>query len=191
MSSIATPSYTGYYQLSSASTGKGTTTNSAGTTTDLLLQALNGANTDTSTSADPAYTLNLSAAAKSYLSGSSSSSATGNSNFILSSSQQKSISDILAKYKDAPYTQDTFNQIQDDLKAAGLGADTLKLQDKAKNFNTTEVLIGYLNGNYTPTDNGTGTDAENTKASNYIQSVIKQWQSLSSTYADTLSIGSA
>ena len=183
MSSVSNSLVGGYYQLSSQSGG--TNTNSASSTTNVLLQALSGTNTNTTAASDPAYLLNLSPQAQSYLSGTPTSSATsalsGNSSFSLSSKQQQTITDILTKYKDAPYTQDTFNSIQNDLNAAGLGASTLKMIDQAKNFNPTALLLGALSGNYTA---ATTVDSatETGKANSYIQGVIKQWQGVSTTY---------
>lgn len=179
MTSISSSPYSGqYYQLPTSNTS------SVATTPTPTIPALAS---PTASNSLGAYLLDLSPDAQSYLSNySSSDSSTGSSggtgSFVLSNAQQKQISDILAKYKDAPQTQDTFNKIQDDLKAAGLSPQQLAETDKVKSFNPTQILINALNGNYgTPGASTTTSDAdEQTKSNNYVQSIIKQWQSISS-----------
>lgn len=112
--------------------------------------------------------------------------------FLLTSDQQKQLSDILAKYKDAPYTQDTFNLIQGDLDAAGLSPQQLSLQDKLKSFNPVGLLIDALDGKdpNSSDSNSSGlagmlggdNSDQDQKSQTYIQQIIKQWQSISSTY---------
>ena len=181
MSTINAQNHSGYYQLSNSFAGN-SGTNHTTSTTDLLLSALNGPNVANTSTNNGAYVLSLSAQAQSYLSGASSYNPTGNSAFSLSTKQQQAVTDILTRFKDAPYTQNTFNAIQDDLKSAGLGSDVLKLEDQAKNFNTTGILISYLSGNTPASQTSVDSSTENTKANNYIQSVIKQWQAISTTY---------
>ncbi|MDE3059836.1 MAG: hypothetical protein KGJ06_02365 [Pseudomonadota bacterium] len=104
------------------------------------------------------------------------------SGFVLSPQQQQQISAILAKYKDAPFTQDTYNQIQNDLKAAGLSPDQLSLEDQAKKFDPTQVLVDALNGINSPTDNNLfGNSSEQANASSYMQQIVSQWRNISST----------
>jgi hypothetical protein len=106
--------------------------------------------------------------------------AKGQGSFLLSAQQRQTIADILAKYKDAPYNQDTFNQIQDDLNAAGLGTNTLSMKDQAKSFNPLMVLVNALNGGSTSSSNTgvPGSADEQSKANNFIQGIIQQWQNL-------------
>jgi hypothetical protein len=114
--------------------------------------------------------------------------------FAITKDQQDQITAIIAKYKDAPYTQDTFNQIQNDLSKAGLAPSIMALKDQTKAFNPAEVLISALNGTSMDTVNSQlGTDAtgEQTKQNTYIASIIKQWQDISTTYAATSSTASA
>lgn len=193
----------GYYQLNNLGTGLANTQASS-TPTDALLQAmssLDNSNNASSQSSD-AFLLDLSPQAQSLLNGAGGTRATslGNvlgtgSNFILSAQQQQKVSDILAKYKDAPYTQDTFNQIQNDLRAAGLAPDTLSLKDQTQSFDPSMVLIDALNGT-SDSSNLLGTDASNageqTKSSNYMANILKQWQNVSTTYqASTAASGTA
>lgn len=108
----------------------------------------------------------------------------GNSNFSLTADQKQAISNILAKYKDAPYTQATFNNIQNDLAAAGLSPSLLSMQDQAKSFDPAIVLLDALNGTTTDTGAlfGTNPQGEQTKQTNYMQGIIQQWQSISTDY---------
>lgn len=140
-----------------------------------------------------AYAVNLSAEAQSYLdainqtknssSGSSiantlSSSSSTNANYRLNPKQQKLLDGILNAYKDAPFTQDTFKQIQEALKKNGIDSKTLELKEKAKTINVTGSLIAILNGSEqkstTPTD-----EEFKTKGNNYIDGIISKWQSIS------------
>ncbi len=198
-----------YYQLSDPSAGPGGATSGAGAdpATDALLQALSASSSDPTadTSSSDAYLLDLSPQAQQYLNGVSDPSATsdllsglggtsatgdllGNSSFTLTTAQQQQVSAILAKYKDAPYTQDTFNQIQNDLNSAGLGTSILSLEDQVKSFDPSQVLIDALNGT-TPDSSslgfGGGAANEQSKSSSYMQSIISQWQNISTTYQAT------
>jgi len=186
--------YGGYYQLSGQSNGQSGTNGSA---TDALLQALNSSSASgaSSTNSD-AYLLNLSPQAQQYLSGTNSAlpGASGsNGSYVLSSEQQAAITDILTKYKGAPQTQDTFNKIQNDLNAAGLGASVLSLEDQAKSFNPAMVLINALNGGSTDGINTgvTSSTDEQSKASAYMQQIISQWKNISGNNTQTAQTGIA
>ena len=154
-----------------------------------LVNALTQADNPT-TNENDAYSVDLSPQAQAYLNSqkststpTTSGSASLKANFNLTPAQQKQIDDILAKYKDAPYTQDTFKQIQSDLKAAHLDSDQLSLMDKLKSFNSTQVLIGYLNGvEAAPVNDLSG---EKDKATNYTQSIMDQWKHISTTANQT------
>lgn len=183
MSSITTGN-NGYYQLSNLSTGSGGNPQSAVATnsTSSLLQALSGGTAPSSNS--NAYLLDLSPAAQQYLNGSGGSSpslSNSATNFTLSAKDKQAITDILTKYKDAPQTQATFNSIQNDLNAAGLGAGQMSQKDKIGNFNATQLLIDALNGKDSTVPPGADSSAEQTKSGNYMQQIIKQWQAISTT----------
>ncbi len=198
MSSINTQiQNSGYYQLNSTgtgSTGTNTTGNPAAVTPSLA--AALGNSSSSSSSYSDAVLLDLSPAAQKYLStlnqqaaGSTTTPTTpsdaGGDNFVLSSKQQLALSAILDKYKDAPYTQDTFDSIQNDLHDAGLGPDQLSAKEKSTSFSSTAVLIDALNGGNgtTPGSTPTSQDTLNTKSANFIQDVIGQWKKVSSDYA--------
>jgi hypothetical protein len=171
-----------YYPLTNQQSGA--SNNSAANPTLSLLNALQGSPGNSASTNSDSYILNLSPAAQQLLSGntSSSTSGNGNGNFILSSAEQKAVTAILAKYATAPQTQDTFNKIQDDLKAAGLDPNTLAQKDKINSFNPTETLINALNGNNPDllnNQNSSTDSTEQTKSSNYLQNIVKQWQNLS------------
>lgn len=171
-----------YYSLSGQS-------GSTASTEPLSLAQMLGQNSGTSSDSSlGAYTLDLSPAAQSYLSTGNLPSVvtTQGDSFTLSDKQQQEIAAILAKYKDAPQTQDTFNQIQDDLTAAHLGPDQLALQDKIKSFNATQVLIDALAGKSSDlaTSSVTPDSDEDTKSSNYMKQIIAQWKSISTAGTD-------
>ena len=179
MSSITNVNNSGYYQLSNPSAGAGGASTSP---TSALMQAL-GISSDSQSAASPsaAYLLDLSPQAQQYLNGGASATSPINSssaNFTLTAQQQQSIATILAKYKDAPYTQATFDNIQNDLQATGLDPATLSRVDQAQNFNATELFIDDLNGDYSDAAAMTNPD-ESTKSSNYMQQIISEWKTIS------------
>ena len=78
-------------------------------------------------------------------------------------------------------TQATYDQIQQALQKAGLSANQLMAQDEINSVSPA-TLINDLNGN---NDNSvinpsTVISNETSKANNYMQSIVKEWQSLSS-----------
>ena len=200
MSTINSTQLASYYSLNNNDTSgsSSTSSNAANTgntnTTALLLAALNDAsaanNSSPDSSSSDAFLLNLSPDAQNYLSSlSSGTSSTGTSSasdsFTLSSTQQAQLTAIIDKYKDAPYTQATFDDLQNDLESAGLGPDQLNAEQDMNSLNPTEMLLDALNGT-TPTDQSSFTDVSSgnsTRASNYIDSILSQWQSVSTTYS--------
>ncbi len=177
-------------QLASQSSSSGTSSSSD---IDSLIKQLEGASTSTSSDSNDAFSLNLSQSAQDLLdSGStnSTSSSSSTASYTLTKAQQKQLDAILAKYKDAPFTQDTYNQIQDELQKAGLAPDQLATEDKIKSFNTTQVFIDALNGKDDSSSSSTSSDGStsssdstdsDTKSSNYMQQVVSQWKSISTT----------
>lgn len=185
-----------YYQL--ANLQSGSTPNTQSNPADAILQALSatggsgllGDNSQNSSSSDNAFLLNLSPQAQSLLSGSSTGlfSLTGGNGFALSVTQQQQVSAILAKYKDAPFTQDTFNQIQHDLKAAGLSPDQLAAKNEVLNIQASDssFLLNALDGTDTSTlptlpDASSIMGSEQSNANAYMQQVFRQWQNISAT----------
>jgi len=185
MTSINTAAY---YQLSGNASNSSSASSSTTSPTDMLLQALNSATSDTSSNNNSSYSLNLSPQAQQYMNSSSPSSATS-SNFVLSPQQEQAITKILDKYKNAPQTQATFDQIQNDLNTAGLGASQLSLQDQATNFSPTALFIDDLSGNTSGAAAITSPD-ETTKSSNYMQQIISQWQTIAATNTNSTSTNS-
>jgi hypothetical protein len=182
MSAIGTLNNGGYYQLSNpqAGVGGGTASNS----TNALLQALGvSPGNPSATSPADAYLLDLSPQAQALVNGTGSINAvnptsSSSSSFVLSSQQQQAIANILQKYKDSPYTQATFDQIQNDLQAAGLDPQTLSRKDQAQSFNATALFIADLNGDGSAANAITNPN-ESQKASNYVQQIISEWKQIS------------
>lgn len=150
-----------------------------------------------STSAENAYTLDLSAGALAYIQqihaaaasnpttqGFSSDTITS---FALTPAQENTLNTILAKYKDAPFTQDTFTQIQADLSAAGITENALSAQSKAHDFNPTQFFLNALTGTGTlAIDNASGltnttSDADHEKFASFLKSVVAAWAKISTT----------
>jgi hypothetical protein len=187
MSSITNINNSGYYQMSDLSAGAGGGTTQT-TLADPLLQALSSEETQGTSSSSDAYLLDLSSAAQDLLNGTGSTDSTSSTSdaldpsssqsFVLTTQQQQTITNILEKYKDAPYTQATFDEIQNDLQAAGLDPTTLSREDEAQSFNPTQLFIDDLNGDYSDADAMTNPD-ESTKSSNYMQQILSQWQEIS------------
>ena len=131
-----------------------------------------------SAAASSAFLLSLSPEAQDYLNSvglnESVSPDTSSSKFTLSDAQQAKLDGIIAKYKGQPFTQETFDKIQNDLQAAGLSPDQLAQQAQIKDFNPTSELIAALNGKDDSTaDNNNKTDASkyDTQKNNYVQSI--------------------
>ncbi|MCD6035173.1 MAG: hypothetical protein K0R63_914 [Rickettsiales bacterium] len=132
--------------------------------------------------------LDLSPEAQSYLEGltltsASDESATTGDNFMLTNAQRQKISEILAKYKDAPFTEDTYHQIQNDLKMAGLAPDQLALQEKVRSFNPTQVLIDALSGkeDTQKISNPLDTSDQQSKMNGYMDEIFSEWKGISTT----------
>ena len=191
MTTVNSTNLASYYSLKDATTS----TTSQHTTVPSLADAfaaVNNTNSDpTNTNNGNSYLLDLSDSAKAYLqnySGSSSNSSTSSSNgakVILNHDQQQKLNAILQKYKDAPYTDATFKQIQVDMSKAGIGADTLAAQSQMRSLNPTMMLLDALSGGDASV--GTiGSSADiNTQATALMKSVAQQWTSISTTAAST------
>lgn len=197
MSNVTSLLSNGYYSLNNQSTASqsSTSASTAHTTTTPV-------SSGNSSSANASYALNLSAEALSYLKNLNSNTsaspltAGGIDSFVLNSSQQKTLNIIIAKYQDAPFTQETFASIQDDMEKAGLSASVLGAQDQARSYNPTQFLIDALNGTSSNSHNGsmldmfgntsstggssTATSTE-TKATNFMTSVADAWARISTT----------
>ena len=149
----------GYYQLSA--------NNGAASATDTSSAKL--ASTNSASAANSAFLLSLSPEAQDYLNSvglaGNVSANTSTSSFTLSPEQQAKLDGIIAKYKGEPFSQETFDKIQNDLHAAGLAPDQLAQQAQVKDFNPTAELISALNGK--DTSSSTSTDASKADASKY------------------------
>jgi hypothetical protein len=107
--------------------------------------------------------------------------------FTLTERQQDHISAILARYADAPFTQDTYNAIQYDLAAEGLSPDQLALREQVFAFSAVQSFMDALNGVASGSDSFSLPGAQATdpvKAENYMKAIVEEWASISSTYDD-------
>ncbi len=165
-------SSSGYYSLAqSGSTAVTTSTTNAAKTA----AASSAENANLS-----AYLLDLSPEARDYLNNSAVSAVSG---FTLSKTQQSAIDAILQKYKDQPYTQDTFNQIQADLQQAGLSPDQLAQQQQVKDFNPTQTLINALSGKESDNSDALGLlqndgSQYDSQKQNFVQGLIDKFKKI-------------
>ena len=167
-------SSSGYYSLAQSG---GTAVTTASTNAAKTAAVSGAANENLS-----AYLLDLSPQARDYLNHSAVNAIA--SGFTLSQAQQSSIDTILQKYKDQPYTQDTFNQIQSDLQKAGLSPDQLASQQQVKDFNPTQTLINAMTGNKSnnndnalvlPQNNGSQYESQK---QNFVQGLVDKFKKI-------------
>lgn len=137
------------------------------------------------------YMLDLSEAAKAYLvrqtTQSSVTANTDNTHFALTEAQQEQVRKIVEQYKNAPLTQETFLQIQEELTAIGLGADQLAAKEQVSAFNPISAFLDALNG----TSNSVSAEQISTnvatKRENYLSDIIDYWASISTAESDNVS----
>lgn len=127
-----------------------------------------------------AYNLDLSAEAQAYLKSLEGQKALPeNKNkdygFTLTPSEKKQLDQIVANYADKPYTQENFNKLQADLKAARLDNLNLAAKDMVRSFNSTSVLMSALRGDMTMMNAADRLKGQETKATNYTDQVAKDW----------------
>lgn len=146
------------------------------------------ASAEANTAADSAYQINLSPAAKAYLAkleeknaATSSTSTESTGGFTLNKQQAEQIKAIVTKYKDEPLTQETFDKIQADLRAAGLGPEQLAVKEQISSFNPAASLMAALEDNSAqpviqkPADIMASLEA---KGKTYMEQVEKLWRAL-------------
>lgn len=199
MTSISNLTSSGYYSLNNQSSGGAGVASSVATPrlADVLAaeqQKQNGA-------ADNSYALDLSPSALEYIkrlneaAGDSVANVVSNAttSYTLTRDQQAKVNEIIEQYKDAPFTQATFDQIQDALNQAGLNEKTLQAQEKARSFNTTQFLLDALNGgggedmtlsSLTGKGNSDEAEALGVKQANFMRSVADAWARISTTVSN-------
>lgn len=182
MTSISNSLANGYYSLKDSSTSTASEDSAAAKLASLLSGDSKAANQPGA--ATNSYLLDLSPEAQSYLSNLQQGGAQqkGDAEFILSREQQQQVAAVLAKYKDAPFTQETFEKIQDELSSIGLSAQALAAKEQVRNVNPTMMLLNALNGIETDL-NANQTDST-AKSDNYIEKLIMQWEKISTTVGD-------
>lgn len=149
----------------------------------------NGANANVLMQGGSAYMLDLSEEARNYLTSGTMPTPeklTGKERFSLSEKQQQQIEAIIGKYKDAPVTQQTYDQIQFDLREAYLAPDQLSMQHTVSSFNATQSLLDAMGGDFSEMggiDDASSQDPANkTRSSNYMVDIVSHWQDVSSQY---------
>ena len=175
----------GYYNLG-ASSGSGAGTQQAGKSSAALAASRALAQTASGgAGGNAAYLLDLSPEAQKYLSGlqqppAVSQPAVSQDGFALNSQQRLALAQLLDKFKDAPYSQDTFDAIQDELHSSGLGPTQLAAKYRATSFSTTAALVDALNGGNGTTPGSTPvSDADiQSRSEQYMQFIVSEWKKL-------------
>ena len=146
---------------------------------------------DSATSGN-SYLLDLSDSARAYLqnlngsggtSAGSATSANGNG-IVLTNPQRDKLNAILEKYKDAPFTDATFQKIQADMEQAGIAADKLAAQNQMRRINPTLMLINALSGGDGSVGTVGGSADIKTETQNFMGKVLDQWRAVSTTAKD-------
>lgn len=136
---------------------------------------------------DMSYLLSLSEEARNYLTSQAAKPADDSKDsdaksFILSIDQQQKLNQIIAKYKDAPFTQATFDAMLEELGDAGLAPDQMAAKDQMRQINPTQSLLDALNGATSSTLPGTvDTSGQKAKGDAYLKAIFNQWESISTT----------
>jgi hypothetical protein len=139
------------------------------------------------------YLLDLSESAKAYLQnldgngGSSASSTTSSTGggIVLNREQQTKLNAILEKYKDKPYTNASFKQMQVDMADAGIGADSLAAQNQMRHLNPTLMLLNALNGGDGSVGTVGGSSDITAETKNFMKKVAERWKEISTTAQTT------
>lgn len=144
----------------------------------------------TPAAAQTSYLLDLSPQAQAYLGQkNAAASSASDDSFILSDAQRKQISDIIAKYKDEPFTKETYDKIEAELDLIGLSPSTLAIKDHARTINPTMMLLDALNGtnaslNSALTGMQSSQASSDQKKDNYVKSLLDEWSGISTTIGE-------
>lgn len=167
-------------------------TNQANTAASLekALSSATGSTGDTAQQLS-SYMLDLSEQAKAYLleqENKAKENALGKAadSFSLSTVEQKQLRDIIAQYKNAPLTQETFELIQQELTAKGIGAEQLAAKEQVNSFNATQLFLDALNGTQTALSTEQISSSVQTKKENYLTDIIEYWASISTAESDNV-----
>jgi hypothetical protein len=128
-----------------------------------------------------AYSLNLSPESQKYLNNTTNETS---KSFSLTKAQNKKITEILMRYKDAPFNQSSFNKIQDELKASGLSPETLNTRDRVGSFNAKKIFMEGLFGgalNTIPQSSIPTRAEESIKTNNFMKNIVSRWKTISTT----------
>lgn len=180
----------GYYNLGSSGgsgAGSGAGTQQANRSGATQLAPSRNLAQSGSLAGSAAYMLDLSPEAQQYLRGLQQQPAptvrqpaVSEDGFTLNSQQRLALASLLERFKDEPYTQETFDAIQDELDAQGIGPTQLAARYRATSFNPTASLVDALNGGNGTTPGAAPVgDAElQERSGQYMQFVISEWKKL-------------
>lgn len=109
-----------------------------------------------------------------------------NNGIILTDVQQAQISAIIAKFRDAPFSADTFHDIMQELKAAGLSPEQLAAQSEGSPLALSNIFLRALDG-----QDSTGATSDFLTFSNqddratrdaYLRQIFSEWERISTQF---------
>lgn len=190
MSNVTNSTLSNFYSLKDAKNAATNTTLQQSSSPSLTsaLAVVNGGKTDSSKLAvGSSYLLDLSDNARNYLQSLSDtnsgkgSSTRSSGGIVLTNKEQAKLTEILIRYKDAPYNDTTFKKIQEDLDAADIGADALAAKAQARQLNPTLIFLDALNGGDGAAGTTGNSESRTADATGYLQKVARQWETISTT----------
>jgi hypothetical protein len=139
---------------------------------------------------DVADILSLSPQAQSYIdftnlvSNTPADPALGGAALNLSDDQKAKFDATIDKYKDAPFTHETYVKILNDLAAQGLSAEQIALQSAPPSFDLSAILLDTLSGENSSSSNVLNlfTGTQQAQTVDFNQQVVAQWESVSTQY---------
>ncbi len=96
--------------------------------------------------------------------------------FWLSVVQKQKISCIIMQYIHAPFTQNNFNKIQEDLKNQGLSPDQLAVEDHVQAFDPIEAAEILPGSPMEPLTIGNHFGTAQRRADNYMRYIANEWK---------------
>lgn len=105
--------------------------------------------------------------------------------FILNNSQRQTIESIIQSYKDAPFSDETYEAMMSDLEQAGLSPELLTIKEQVASINPVNIFLSAMNGEELNFDQLGELSPEiiEAKENNYMLDIVARWHSIS-TYED-------
>lgn len=187
MSSVNTLFSGNFYQLNSQ---EKSSTSGTGNALEQLVSSVKQATTSDQSEKAATDLLDLTAEAQAYL---ERTQATADKSeeldkvtpFILSRKDQATLNSIINKYKDAPFTQESFQQMQQELKSANVSSEQLAAKEKMRTLSPARMFIDIMAGKeITPVVSLADDKSFQAKGERYMRDVITRWSEISTTIDD-------